>query len=349
MSKNPNVQKLLIIGGPTASGKTKLAIQVAQKFNGEIINADSRQVYKYFDIGTNKEKLQIQESLIPAFFMDDTKIKYWLFDFLDPEEEFSVREYQKLTTNIINNITNRAKLPILVGGTGLYIDAIIKNYKLSTPTDKKLRKKLEKKSVIELQEILKTIGFNLRKLNKSDIKNKVRLIRIIEKLKSSTVNKSTISDSDININRWLNSWFNIPWLNISNQSNRLYNQLNINLNHPKYDYLFLYPEFDREELFKRINNRVLEMFKKGLVKEVKFLIDHGFKNVKPMQGIGYKEVIEYLERKITKQRCIEKIQQSHRNYAKRQITWFEGKGRGYNLTRVTKQNIISVVQNWLAS
>ena len=165
---NNHLPKLIVILGPTASGKTKLAVELARVFNGEIVSADSRQVYKGMDIGTGKD-------------LDEyDNVPYHLIDICEPTEQFSLAQYQKFAYQAIDDIIMRGKIPFLVGGTGLYIQAVIDGYDLSEiKPNEKLRKKLEKKSLEKLQHLIKK---NKIELNKSDFGNKRRLIRILEKI-----------------------------------------------------------------------------------------------------------------------------------------------------------------------
>jgi tRNA dimethylallyltransferase len=314
--------KLIVIGGPTASGKTDLAVKIAKEFNGELINADSRQVYRYLDIGTNKGKVEVgskkSEVNDQTYYLNGILIH--LISFLNPDEQFSVFDYKKLAEEKIEEITSRDKLPILVGGTGLYIDAVMKNYDLHSglnpgsniKVDSGKRKELEGKSVEELQKILQTTNFELlTKLNNSDINNPRRLIRLIER---NSTKKSEISSRTKSEN--------------------------------KYETLFLYPSYDWEELKRKIENRVEQMFNlkaatsivapHNIVEETKKVLEMGFsKDSIALQGIGYREVLEYIDNKIDLPKCIELVKISHRQYAKRQKTWFESGGRGYELIKVT--------------
>lgn len=298
MKTLPSLQKILVIAGPTATGKTDLAVKLAAKFNGEIINADSRQVYRFMNIGTNKGK-----------------VSGWLFDIVKPDEEFNLSHYLEFANEIIKQIAAQGKLPILVGGTGLYIDAVIKQYQLSgNQPDWELRKQLAQLSVKELFTKLQSLNSDLAlSLNDSDSKNPRRLIRLIEQAKQKN--------------------------------------LKVNNSFPQYDYLLLYPKFSREQLYQKIDQRVEEMFAQGFIKETENLIKLGYKDCKPMQGMGYLEIQQYLQGKLPLEECKAKIKQAHRNYAARQITWFEGKGRGYNLQKFDFKKdynlIINAVNNFL--
>lgn len=275
---------LLIIAGPTAVGKSDLSVELAKKLNGEIISVDSMQIYKYMDIGSAK---------IPKEEMGG--IPHYLIDCVDPHKEFSVAEFKELATEKIKDIQNRGKLPILVGGTGLYINSIICNMNFAeSDKDEAYREELEKIAEEHgneyLHEMLKDI--DLESYNSIHFNNRKRVIRALETYKltgkpfSSFKAKNSIYETSYNI---------------------YYYVLNM----------------DREKLYDRINKRVDIMFEKGLLEEVKALKAMGLTDdMQSMKGIGYKEILYYLDGKISLEQCIEMIKQGSRNYAKRQLTWF---------------------------
>jgi len=267
--------KIIVILGPTASGKSELAIKIAKKFNGEVISADSRQVYKGMDIGTAKA---IGTKL---------GIPHYLIDIVYPNQEFNVAIYKKLAIKTIKDIQKRRKLPILVGGTGLYIQAVVNNIEFpKVPPQKKLRKKLEKKSVKELFVIYKKLDPAGAKFIEKE--NKRRLIRAIEVCK--VTGKSF----------WEQRKKGKP----------LFDILQIGIKLPK------------EKLRERIIKRVKKMFKLGLEKEVKNLVKkYGW--IPPLQTIGYQEWKEYLEGKINKNDVKNLIIQHTIQFTKRQMTWFK--------------------------
>lgn len=312
---NKNLINLIVVGGPTASGKTELAIQIAQKLGGEIINADSVQVYKYMNIGSNKGNIKYLNSLnidgyeVFEYELENSKTNGVLFDLIEPDCDFNISVYKTYADKSINYFYNSNKIPILTGGSGLYIDSIIKGYDFqSVEQNNSLREVLNELSIEELVERLKNLSIDsYQNLNNSDKNNPRRLIRLIEK-----------------------------------------NQLNINSrnNDPKYNYLFFYPEFYKDDLFNKIDKRVDWMFQNGFVEEVKFLIEKGYSlQNKALQSTGYKEIYQMLfENKYSYDECIEKVKNSHKKYAKRQITWFEGKGRNYNLIKTNSNNLLSVLR-----
>ena len=309
-----SINELIVVAGPTASGKTSYAINLAKEIDAVLINADSMQVYKGMNIGTNKGTIEIQgmkfsipyigedqivksEYLISAYELEKSGITGYMFDVVNPNEEFTVAHYQFLVKKLLNEFDRIGQKAILVGGTGLYIDSIIHNYHLDeVEIDKSLREKLNNMSDEQLfDELYKVDSVTALALNESDKENPRRLIRRIE-----------LAQSEVKQRRSKNV-----------------------LKHKIY-----YPIYDRNILYERINKRVEEMFVEGLVQEVEGLVKLGYKNCNSMQGMGYKEVVEYLESKSTIEEAKARIKQAHRNYASRQITWFENEKRGYNLLKV---------------
>lgn len=270
------MNKLLVIVGPTATGKTKLALKLAKKFDGELISADSRQVYKHMDIGTGKD--------IPK---DGTKI--WGYDLVGPKEEFSVAQYQKFAEKIIREIQKRNHLPILVGGTGLYIDSIIKGIQTSNvPKNIALRKSFENKSAEELLEILSVQDpVAAAQLNTSDKKNPRRLIRKIEIAK-----------------------YKIPHQVRDDKTTN--------------DILIIGLKLDRKLLDKKIDKRVDKRIKQGFEKEVKKLLDSGVKwEDQSMSSLGYKQWKEYVLGNLSREEAISLWKLKEKQYSKRQMTWFK--------------------------
>lgn len=319
--------KVVIVAGPTGSGKTKLAIRVAKNIGGEIINADSRQVYKGMDIGTDKgvikpvPEVRSMDSVdIQGFDIESSGVISWLFDIYEPDRTFSLAEFKKLAEFMIKDISSRGKVPVIVGGTGLYIDSLVKGYRLSdTKPDWKFREKFENYSCEELtREIIQIDPKSFEALNNSDRNNPRRLLRLLEKIMNPAEGDTGNAKKS---------------------------------NADPMEFFILYPSYSKEELYEKINSRVVEMVNKGLVDEYKSLADRGYRNAEPMQGMGYKEAREFMEGKTGYEEMIEKIQQAHRNYAKRQATWFEGKGRGYDLHKFKFdgdfEKIISELQNYL--
>jgi len=277
--------KIIAIGGLTASGKTSLSIQIAKKFHGEIISADSRQIYRDLNIGTAKEKI---DHLNKDRSVIINGVIHHLIDIIDPDENFNLAIFQKLAVEKIKEISDKKFLPIIVGGTGLYIDSVIYGYNLTEEKfDRSQRVKLSNMTVQELQKLLRIKSrHTFLSLNNSDQNNRYRLIRRIEKL-SSTV-KSTIQTS---------SHFNCLYLAIKTPTNRL-------------------------SLL--IDKRVDDMFEEGLLQENKTLRQKGYTtDLSSMKSIGYKEFDEYFNGTQTLDETKELIKLHTRQYAKRQITWFK--------------------------
>lgn len=279
------MKRILIITGPTASGKTDFAISCAKELNGEIISADSMQIYRNLDIGTAKPNLTERQD-----------IPHYLIDEVEAGEEYSVQQFVKSARERIDDITSRGKLPIVVGGTGLYIKSLIYPYSFaSSKKDVELRKKYNKL----LNEKGKEYIFSLlaskdklasEKIHPNDTKRVIRALEIIE------------------------------------QTGRTKSEQNIEGQKPIYDYVLVALTMDREVLYKKINDRVDKMFDKGLVQEVKTLFDKGKVSweSQSMQAIGYKEFKNYFSSAISLDELKELIKKNSRNYAKRQLTFIRG-------------------------
>ena len=280
MDKN-KLQKLIVILGPTGSGKTELAIKLAKKFNGEIISADSRQIYKGMDIGTGKAtKKQTQ------------KIPHYLVDIIKPSQKFSAALYKKLAIKAIKDIQKKGKIPFLVGGTGLYIKAVVNNIEFpEIKPQKKLRKELEKKTTEQIFKIYKKLDTQGAKF--IDKQNKRRLIRAIEICKATKK----------------------PFWEQRKKAKPLFNVLQIGI------------KTEKEKLKIKIEKRSKKMFRIGLEKEVKKLVKkYGWKTWS-MQTIGYQEWEPYFRKEITKKELQQIIALRTCQFAKRQITWFKSDSR----------------------
>ena len=266
--------KLIVVLGPTASGKTDLAIDLAKKFNGEIVCADSRTVYKGMDIGTAKPK-------------NLKGVPHYLIDIASPSDDFNVALFKQEATKKINEIIEKGKMPILAGGTGLYIKAIVENLDFpQVKANEKLRKRLEKKTIEELFKMYEEIDKEGSEI--IDVNNKRRLIRAIE----------------------VSLALKEPFFKERKKE-------------PMYDVRQLGINIDKEDLDERIRKRVDKMIKQGLEKEVKKLYKkYGF-NVYPMQTIGYREWEDYFNKKDNLENTIEKIKLNTIKFAKRQMTWFK--------------------------
>ncbi len=275
--------KVIVICGPTASGKTALSIELAKKINGEIVSSDSMQIYKYMDIGTAKPTQEEMQG-----------IQHYLLDFVEPNQRYSVAEFKKDAENAIEQILAKGKVPIIVGGTGLYVDSLIygieyQDIKLDENYRAELEKKVEKEGLETLYiEAQKIDPQAVEKISEND---KKRILRILEIYHATGKNKTE-------------------------------QEIESRKNGVKYDYKVFAINMDREKLYERINKRVDIMIEQGLIEEVKNLLKKYNEFPTAMQGLGYKEVVEYLENKISKEEMIEKIKRETRRYAKRQLTWF---------------------------
>lgn len=267
-------RKIVIILGPTASGKSDFAVILAKKFNGEIISADSRQIYQELNIGSNKITKTEQQG-----------IKHYSLDVVKPDQEFSLYDWQQATFQSIDKILKKNKLPIIVGGTGLYLSSILQNYQLPA-TNKELRAELNKLSLEKLVAKLKKIDFQGAK--KIDLHNKIHVVRALEYAMAFGDNFLAAQKSD-----------KCP-----------------------YAYLIFGLNPEKEKLYQKINSRVDDMLKNGLLDEVKNLLTKYKKNLPALSGIGYQEIIKYLSKELSLEEAIELIKKNTRHYAKRQMTWF---------------------------
>ena len=270
--------KIVVICGPTASGKTALGIQVAQQANGEIISSDSMQIYKDMDIGTAKPTPEERAQAV-----------HHLVDFVSPDQRYSVADFKKDATEKIEDILSRGKLPIIVGGTGLYVNSLIHNIEYKEEiTDIEYRNELEKVDLETLYKQAQEIDPEAAvKVSQNDRKRITRILEIFHTTGKTKTQMEAESRKEV-----------------------------------KYDYKIFVLTPERDKLYERINLRVDLMMQAGLVDEVKKLLKKYNEFPTAMQGLGYKEVKEYLDGEITEEEMIEKIKQESRHYAKRQLTWF---------------------------
>lgn len=265
--------KVIVITGPTAVGKTKLAVEIAKYLKTDIINGDAFQIYQKMDIGTAKPSPEIR-----------AQIKHHLCDFLDPLNSYSIYEYQKDVRGLIGQMHQEGKIPLLVGGSGLYLDSVIYDYKLEGHgRSKELEEELAALDNEAVHAIL--MDMNPEAAEKIHPNNRKRVLRAIELAFEQQANKT-------------------------------------GKNIPLYDALYLFLTDDRDALYQAINDRVEEMFSRGLLGEVEKLFPAQL-GIQARKAIGYKELIPYLEGKITLEEAKEQIKQATRNYAKRQWTWFK--------------------------
>ncbi|WP_339261775.1 tRNA (adenosine(37)-N6)-dimethylallyltransferase MiaA [Lysinibacillus sp. FSL K6-3209] len=279
--------EVVAIVGPTASGKTALSIELANKYNGEIINGDSMQIYKGLDIGTAKITEEEMEG-----------VPHHLLSFKEPTESFSVAEYQALVRSKISEIQARGKLPIIVGGSGLYVQAVLYDFQF---TEEQVDDVARKAYYEELEKLgpeamhAKLAALDPKTAETIHPNNTRRVIRALEMIELSGVSKA------------------------SEEHNRgeipLYRHLIIGLGQ----------NMSREELYNRINLRVDVMMDKGLLQEVQGLWQQNIRGVQSIQAIGYKELYDYLDGRCTLEEAIENLKQNSRRYAKRQLTYFRNK------------------------
>jgi len=276
---------VVVIAGPTASGKTDLAINLALKSNGEVISADSMQIYRHMDIGTAKPTKK-----------EMMGIPHHMIDIIDPDESYSVALYKKDAEDCIKDVLSRGKLPIIAGGTGLYINSLIYNIKFSeTVVNEEFRKKMnhiaQTEGPIVLHEMLRKVDpESAEKIHYNNVKRVIRALEVYE------YTKKPISE----------------------------HQKESRMEPPEYRYLVFIINMDRNRLYNRIDRRVDKMIENGLVDEVKRLLDMGYKpGSTAMQGLGYKEIISYLNNELPFDEAIRILKRDTRHYAKRQITWFK--------------------------
>ena len=279
MQKN----KVIVICGPTASGKTALSIELAKKINGEIVSCDSMQIYEDMNIGTAKPTLEEMQG-----------IEHYLIGYVSPEKRYSVADYKKDAKKAIKEIIEKGKNPIVVGGTGLYIDSLIyeieyQDIKLDEEYRKKLEEEVQEKGLETLYEKAKKI--DVKAIEKISPTDKKRILRVLEIYHATGKTKTE-------------------------------QEIESRKKEVEYDYKVFALNWDREKLYERINKRVDIMFEQGLIQEVKNILNKYSKFPTAMQGLGYKEVVDYLNGIYTKEEMIEKIKMETRRYAKRQLTWF---------------------------
>lgn len=293
--------KLIIITGPTGVGKTKLSIELAKKYNGEIISADSCQVYKGFDIGSAK----ISKSEMQG-------VKHYLIDNREPTEEYCAGDFAEDANNAIQEIYKKGKLPIIVGGTGLYINSLLYPLTSEAKRDEQYRN--------ELYELVKTKG-------------KQKLFDLLQEVDPESAKTININQTDRIIRA----------LEIFKLTGKRKSEL-VKSTDSKYDYLLIVLNRDRAEVYDMINNRVDNMIDVGLVDEVKSLLANNISEYAPaMKAIGYREIVAYLKNEIELKDAIEIIKQKSRNYAKRQLTYF----KKMNNAKFIDYNDTSVIYNMI--
>ena len=303
---------LIILTGPTAVGKTALSIELAKDLNAEIISADSMQIYEYMDIGSAKVTKKEMDGVI-----------HHMIDEVKPDFAFSVSEFQNRANKYIKEIDNKGKNVLVTGGTGLYLNSLIYNMDFAkSNSNSKVREELEKelkeKGIDYMHEKLKSLDSDAAsRIHKNNTKRVIRAIEVcLDGKKMQDFSRDLKYNEDY-----------LPIIIVLNP--------------------------DREILYNRINKRVDIMMESGLVKEVKKLLDMGYdKNLISMQGIGYKEIVKYLEDEYTLEEAVEIIKRDSRRYAKRQITWFKRYKDSkwfdlekYDNMEVLKEDILNFIEN----
>ena len=274
--------KVIVIVGPTASGKTSASIKLAKLINGEIISADSMQVYKEMTIGTAKPTTQEQEG-----------IPHYLIDVVSPEETFNVTKYKEIAEKAIEEVLSKDKTPIIVGGTGLYVSTLINGIEFAEVGEdleyrEEMTKMAEEKGAQYIHDMLRKVDPDAA--DAIEVNNIRRVIRALEIYKLTGKTKTFLDKES--------------------------------RKEVKYDYKVYGIETPREELYNRINVRVDKMFEAGLLEEVRSVNEKYKISSTAIQGLGYKEVIEYIEGKVSYEEMVEKLKMETRRYAKRQLTWF---------------------------
>lgn len=278
----PSEPLLVVILGPTASGKTTLSLAIAERFGGEIVNCDSVAMYREFDIGTAKPSLA-----------DRARVPHLLFDCLDPTQEMTAGEYAREARQVLEEIKSRGHLPIVVGGTGLYLRALLEGLFPGPQRSQELRERLRERAAARgsrhLHEILRRLDPAMG--DRVHANDAPKLIRAIEVCLSSRQKMSEL---------WTHGRDSLQGFRI----------------------LRLGLDPDRVSLYERINERARKMFESGLVEEAAALADRFGSRSRPLSSLGYKQAVQLLNGELTRDQAIQAAQQGHRNYAKRQMTWF---------------------------
>ena len=306
------MNKIIALAGPTAVGKTKFAIKLADEFDGEIVSCDSMQLYKYMDIGSAKPTPEEME-----------QARHHLVDMIDPREEFSVAEYQRLAKQAISDIFSRGKLPVISGGTGLYLNSLLYDMDFSAaPQDQAYRQELAEIAEKQGDDVLHSMLAEQDPQAAAAIhpNNRKKVIRALERLR----------DGETRVR---------PFSGIKNETK-------------DYDVLLIGLTRDRAELYERINRRVDILVEQGLFDEVSRLRDMGLtaENIS-MKGIGYKEILDFFSGKYSRDEAIDTIKKNTRHYAKKQLTWFRryDKMRWYDISEnADEERALQDIERWLA-
>ncbi|GAA0496161.1 tRNA (adenosine(37)-N6)-dimethylallyltransferase MiaA [Salinibacillus aidingensis] len=296
---------VIAVVGPTAVGKTKLSVELAKRFHGEIISGDSMQVYQGLDIGTAKVTDEERQG-----------IPHYMIDIREPDQDFSVADFQDHVQHYINYIDSRNRLPIIAGGTGLYIQSTLYNFNFSSQKrdeqfEKDMLAAIQEKGVEPFYHKLKKVDpEQAEKIHPNNLRRVIRALEVYE--------RTGLTMSDLQQKQADQSPYNPTLIGLS---------------------------MDREELYRRINHRVDLMMEEGLLDEAKRLYDQGLKNAQSMQGIGYKEFIPYFEGEWSLEESIERLKRNSRRYAKRQYTYFRNKMdvHWYSISELNLQETFSLI------
>lgn len=279
-----NKPNIVVIVGPTAVGKTDISIAAAKALNGEIISADSAQVYKYMDIGTAKISHDEMQG-----------VKHYMIDEVNPDQSFSVADFRDKADKYIQEITANGKLPVITGGTGLYINALLNNLDFTKSVgDEDFRERMQEiadnKGNEYLYEMLKPIDIEAyQRLHANDVRRVIRALEVFEFTGKTITHFQEESKK-------------IP---------------------PRYNCAYIGLTMDRQKIYARIEQRVDVMIEKGLIEEVKKLLNMGYnRDLVSMQALGYKEIVKYLDGEISLEESLFILKRDSRHYAKRQLTWF---------------------------
>lgn len=295
------MNKIVVLTGPTASGKSSLSIQMAQRLNGEIVSADSMQIYRNLDVGTAKVTKE-EQNIVP----------HHLIDIVDLTANYSVGDFIIAADKVIADIISRGKLPIIVGGTGLYVKALLGFQELEyAASDTEEVHKLNAYELDKLVVELKSLDIN--RAQKVDLKNKQRVIRAIQ------IAKYGKKDAKLT-------------------------------QRPKYDALVIGLDWHRELLYERINNRVTQMVQDGVLKEAQTILDAGGEKLQSGKAIGYKEFFPYLRDQVTLDKAINQLQQDSRRYAKRQLTYLRHQipGLVWLKGQTAELRLTEMIEGWLS-
>ncbi len=314
---NKNINIIPVILGPTSSGKSEIAIELARKFNGEIISTDSRQIYKDMNLGTGKVEGDWIEKDNKKIFIYKN-IPHYLIDFVDPRDEYNVSHFKKDAQKIIAEILSRDKMPILCGGTGFWILSLIDNISFpEVKPNQELRKNLEKKSNEELLKELKEIDHE--RSQTVDSKNKIRLIRAIE---------------------IANQLGKVPKVEMFSEENPTFK-----FEDQKIPFIQIGIDWPIEKLSEKIKNRLDDRFQAGMIEEIEMLQEKYQIDLEKIQsfGLAYYWIPEFIKKNISEQELREKVYSAERNYAKRQKTWFKKDQR--ILWENETKKIVKIIKN----